>query len=116
MKLSKHFYRHEFACKCGCGFDTVDAELIDVLEDVRRQWGVAVKITSAARCLEHNSSIGSTDKSQHVLGRAADIVVQNVAPIHVHNYLDSIYPNTFGLGSYDNFTHIDTRSIKARWG
>ncbi|EAS4214514.1 serine/threonine protein kinase, partial [Salmonella enterica] len=25
--ISKYFKRSEFACKCGCGQDTVDAEL-----------------------------------------------------------------------------------------
>ena len=34
-QLSAHFNREEFECTCHCGMDTVDAELIDVLEDIR---------------------------------------------------------------------------------
>ena len=32
--LSPNLSRHEMACNNGCGFDTVDARLVDVLQDV----------------------------------------------------------------------------------
>jgi uncharacterized protein YcbK (DUF882 family) len=54
--------------------------------------------------------------SQHLFGRAADIVVVNIEPRHVQDYLSSRYPMQYGIGYYHNFTHIDTRSTgKARW-
>jgi uncharacterized protein YcbK (DUF882 family) len=112
---SRYFKRSEFACRCECGFDTVDFELLRVLEDLREFYGVPVIINSAARCLKHNRDIGSTDKSQHTKGRAADVVVYGVNPIAVHAYLDKKYPDSYGLGFYPNFTHVDTRSTKARW-
>jgi len=33
--ISEHFSRSEFRCKCGCGQDTVDVELIELCEVVR---------------------------------------------------------------------------------
>jgi uncharacterized protein YcbK (DUF882 family) len=113
--LSKHFSRAEFACQCGCGFDTVDVGLIEVLEDIRRHWNAAVTINSSARCLTHNKNIGSTDSSQHTKGRAADIVVRGVDPVHVYEYLDQTHSGALGLGSYKDFTHIDTRNSRSRW-
>lgn len=113
--LSENFSRHEFACKCGCGFNTVDVKLLEVLESLRTYFDKPVRINSAARCLKHNRAIGSTDSSQHVLGRAADIAVKSIHPLHVHNYIDSQYPCALGLGMYDLFTHVDTRNSKARW-
>ena len=35
-QLSQYFKRSEFACKCGCGFNVVDTELLDVLIDVKK--------------------------------------------------------------------------------
>jgi len=113
--ISIHFNRSEFACHCGCGFDTVDVGLVAVLETVRTHWNAAVTINSGARCLVHNRSIGSTDTSQHTKGRAADIVVRGVSANHVYNYLNHLYPDALGIGSYSGFTHIDTRNIKTRW-
>ena len=113
--LSKHFNRSEFACKCGCGYDTVDAELIEYLEAIRLRFG-PVTVTSGCRCTEHNKAVGGSKNSQHVLGRAADIQVKGVEPATVQAYCeDSLIPQ--GLGSYNSFTHIDTRSSgDARWG
>lgn len=112
---SKHFKRLEFACNCGCGFDVVDVELLEVLEDLRKHFGSPVHINSACRCETHNRNEGGTPKSQHLLGKACDITVEGVRAVDVHAYLDNKYPTTYGLGSYTNFTHIDVRSSIARW-
>ena len=111
----KYFNRKEFSCKCGCGFDSVDYELVSILEELREHYNSPVIVSSSARCLEHNRSIGSTDKSQHTKGRAADITVKGVTPMAVHTYLNEKYPDQYGLGFYNTFTHIDTRKGKARW-
>ena len=116
MKISPYFDRSEFACSCGCGFDTVDAELIEVLTTLRKHFGTPVKINSSARCEKHNTSIGGSPRSQHKHGRAADIAVTGKTPGEVFSYLDTLYPDQFGLGKYNSFTHIATRGTKARWG
>jgi uncharacterized protein YcbK (DUF882 family) len=113
--LSTHFSRREFACKCGCGFDTVDHELIEVLEDLREFLNAPVMIASGCRCFKYNLKIDGAHNSQHKLGRAADIVT-GVAPRIIYTYLDHRYPDIFGIGNYSKFTHIDTRSgNRARW-
>lgn len=114
-KLSEHFERDEFACECGCGFDTVDIALLNVLEVVRRHFGQPVHITSGCRCEEHNAMIGGSYGSKHKRGIAADIWVQSVKPSEVYEFLDGYMPNSYGIGYYDNFTHIDVRKNKARW-
>ena len=113
--LSANFYRHEFACGCGCGFDTVDVQLLDILEDVRVRFDAPIRITSAARCPSHNFDVGGRKSSKHLRGIAADIVVDGVEPSEVYEYLDTMWPSTFGIGKYQTFTHIDVRENKARW-
>jgi len=112
--ISEHFSRSEFACKCQCGFDTVDVELIYVLSALRSALG-PTKINSGCRCHDHNRAVGGVKDSQHVLGRAADIVVKDVPPDEVADYLEEKYPNQYGIGRYNTFTHIDTRGARARW-
>ena len=51
--VSDNFSRSEFACKCGCGFNSVDVALLDALEQVREKFG-PVSITSGNRCPKHN--------------------------------------------------------------
>jgi len=114
-KVSQHFTRKEFACRCGCGFDTVDIELLQVLEGIRGYLDSPVYISSACRCISHNHKVGGKPKSKHRLGIAADISVRGVEPLDVQLYLLSKYLDKYGIGSYDSFTHIDVRASKARW-
>ena len=111
--LNKYFSRSEFACKCGCGQNTVDAELLNYLIQIREHFNSPVKVTSGNRCKSHNRAVGGSISSQHLYGRAADIVVRGVDPIEVQNYASSI--GVSGLGSYETFTHIDSRNGNAAW-
>ena len=113
--LSKHFNRSEFACKCGCGFDTVDAKLIEYLENIRLAFNSPITINSGCRCEIYNKSIGGSENSWHIEGRAADIVVKNANPHTVTDYCEDEKAFIGGLGRYDTFTHIDSRGYKARW-
>ena len=115
--LSPNFSRYEFKCGCQeCSCDTVDAELLEVLEGVREHFQAPVTINSAHRCPSHNAAVGGSDASQHKQGRAADIVVEGVDAQDVQQYLKVLYPNRFGIGSYNSFTHVDTRTFgPARW-
>lgn len=113
--ISKYFSRQEFACKCGCGFATIDVELIEVLQTLRYKFNKSVTITSACRCNEYNERVGGSYGSKHKQGIAADIVVEEVSASEVYRYLDNAYPHKFGIGKYDEFTHIDVRANKARW-
>lgn len=110
-----YFKRTEFSCKCGCGYDTVDYELGQVLDDIRQYFAQAVVVNSGCRCQAHNRAIGGKINSQHLYGRAADIVVRQVAPEQVQKYVLNTYPDKLGVGCYNTFTHIDTRNWKARW-
>lgn len=120
-KLSPHMYRYEFACKCGCGFDTVDAQLLSVSEAIREFIG-PYSPSSACRCVSHNEKVQKeanknyvsfSSKSKHLIGRAIDVNFSE--PYKLYQFLDNLYPNTFGLGVYSWGIHIDTREEKRRW-
>ena len=114
--LSNNFSRYEFTCRCGCGFNTVDTELITILEDLRIHFKQPITVNSGARCKDYNMLVGGKTDSQHLIGRAADILIKDTPPRVVQFYLLEKYPEQYGIGVYTNFVHLDTRSKKARWG
>ena len=121
-QLTKNIWRHELACKCGCGFDSMDFETINVVQEccdyfalVQGKDKVTLNINSAARCYEYNRSIGSNDQSQHPKARAIDFAIDGIDPSDVYTYLDERWRDLYGIGSYNSFTHVDTRTGRARW-
>lgn len=116
MRLSENFRRSEFACRCGCGFDTVDAELLRILQDVRNHFGLPLTVVSGCRCAGDNARVGGAPSSQHLFGRAADSYVEGIPPQAVYNYLEGQYPDRLGLGLSKTTVHIDVRNGPAvRW-
>jgi hypothetical protein len=66
--------------------------------------------------------VAYSSKTQHMYARAADYKLFNrdtgeqIDPDRVADYLDSKYPDRYGIGRYSNRTHFDTRSNgPARW-
>ncbi|WP_300733777.1 D-Ala-D-Ala carboxypeptidase family metallohydrolase [Pseudomonas sp.] len=113
--LSKNFKRAEFACKCGCGFDSIDEQIVEVAQDIRDHFDSPAAINSACRCEAHNKRVGGAKGSKHLEGIAIDIRVKDVTPREVYDYINGKYPKTFGIGLYKTFVHVDTRSKRARW-
>ena len=71
--LTKDFSRHEFECKCGCGFDQIDPRVVDMCQVIRDALGAPVRINSACRCAKHNAQVGGVKGSYHTKGLAADL-------------------------------------------
>lgn len=120
-KLSKNFQAYEFDCRCSrCTETKIDTELVDYLQQIRDHFGKAVHITGPYRCPDHNAEIPNASKtSKHMLGMAADIVVDDTPPAEVAAFAERI--GVLGIGLYekkdcgDDFVHIDTRTSKSYW-
>ena len=123
-RMTKNFKQSEFDCKCGCEM-TEDVlanitKLANQLQYVRDNVAMPININSGYRCEVHNKSVGGSENSQHLLGKAADIVIQGLDPIlDTYDYLEELILSgeilQGGLGMYQTFTHYDIRKIKARW-
>ena len=123
MKLTKNFNKSEFECKCGCEMpEDVSLEItklssqLQYIRDFVRQ---PIKITSGYRCESHNKSIGGVSNLQLILGRAADIQVENMTQPEVFDTIHTLTEHGHilqgGIRKYNTFTHYDIRKIKARW-
>jgi uncharacterized protein YcbK (DUF882 family) len=113
--LTKNFSKHEFECNCGECESIIDMDLVHKLQSLRDLFG-SIKVTSAFRCPDWNRKVGGSPTSQHLRGKAADLQFRDDVPLQeVYDYLTGLYPDTHGVGIYDNFIHFDVRSKKARW-
>ena len=124
MKLTNNFWLKEFNCKDGTIvpdnlIDNVQllAEQLQVLRDVI---GEPIQINSAYRHGAYNQSVGGSKNSQHILAKAADIVVgEGFTPKLIVGAIEGLIASgemlEGGLGLYDNFVHYDIRGTRARW-
>jgi len=103
----RYFTKAEFACKCGCGFDSINHDLTELLDALRDHFEVPITVNSGCRCIDHNQAVGGAPRSQHLLGKAADVVVQGIPPRLVAEMAIQLGAN--GVKRYNTFTHIDVR-------
>ena len=115
-KISAHFGVWEFKCKDNSRVIVLDKALVELLEIIRLHYNKPLHINSGYRTVQYNASLkNSSPKSQHILGKAADIWLDGVSPKQLYSWLDSSYPNSLGIGIYDTFVHVDVREGKSRW-
>ena len=126
MKLTKNFNKSEFECSCGCDMPSevlfnikIVAENLQILRDFVDS---PIKVNSAYRCVEHNRRVGGSKYSQHVLGKASDIVVKGFTPDEVYDIVQNLRRNPLlkgvvfqGIGRYNSFTHLDIRQKYTTW-
>mgnify|MGYP006239876589 FL=1 len=63
-----------------------------VLQPVREHFGKPVTVNSGYRCTKLNKAIGSSSKSQHTKGLAADIEIPGVSNKELAEYIESNLP------------------------
>ena len=95
-------------------------ELMNNLEILREELdGNSIKVNSGYRSPTHNTNVGGATNSQHLYGKASDIVVSNYSPSQVHETILRLITEgkmkQGGVGRYNSFTHYDIRGHAARW-
>jgi len=74
----KHFDESEFYCQCGqcgLGYDDMQPDQLEMLDDAREKAGIPFTVTSSIRCEERNRNEGGATDSAHLTGYAVDIRV-----------------------------------------
>ena len=115
VALSANFKVAEFACHDGSDAVLIDSALVALLQKIRDHFGKSVTINSAFRTPAWNAKNGGAPKSQHLLGKAADITIAGVTPLDVAQYAEFLQPTDGGIGLYQSFTHVDVRAARTRW-
>ena len=124
MQLTKNFKLNEFRCKCGkCNmsnevFSNVKdaANNLQVLRDALK---TPIHINSAVRCKHHNKMVNGSLKSQHLLGKAVDIVTKKFSVNQIYDVVIKLREQNKvkfnGIGIYNTFLHLDLRDNKTEW-
>lgn len=77
----RYFKESEMKCKC-CRqlpeeYKMNAYVLVDnVLDPVRAKFGKPIKVNSFYRCKKHNSEVGGSPRSQHLVAEAADVAAE----------------------------------------
>jgi|GEM_PF-1022418 len=109
---SKYLTQAELECKgraCDCEYPGLDPLVLAIADELREVFGPIVS-NSAFRCPAHNKAVGGAKKSYHLYGQAIDLRALNASPQQIYDYLNNKYPKQFGIGLYNTFVHIDTRT------
>ena len=100
----------------------IDQTLVELLQAIPSHCGKAVSLTSGYRTGTHNTAVGGSKSSQHLLGKAADIQVADTTVEAVAAYAESLMPDWGGVGRYPvkagrakGWVHVGTRAKKSRW-
>ena len=110
MSSSKHFSEDELRCKCGCGDNLTQPELLEALELLRVAYGSPMVVTSGYRCRTYNDLIvKGNPNSAHKRGLAVDIGVSDSSDRY-RLLWHAMNLNIFqGIGVANNFIHLDIK-------
>jgi uncharacterized protein YcbK (DUF882 family) len=109
-----NFKWKDFDCKCGCGLNLTNSNLIVNVQKIREYIKKPIAISSGTRCHKHNIAVGGEKKSNHLLGIAVDLVLLQGEPIELYNAIDYLFPNCYGIILYNTFVHFDLRQVRYR--
>lgn len=123
MKLTPNFRLDEFQSKDGAPFpeEVIEnlRELAANLQVLRDNVQAPITINSGYRSPARNKAVGGAPKSQHLEGKAADIVVSGLSPNRVADIIEGLIRaglmKNGGLGRYNTFIHYDIRETPGRW-
>ena len=118
-QLTRNFWREEFACKCGCGFDRIKLTLVGVMQLCRDVIGKPITITSACRCADHNTVVGGDPNSYHVAdadgtGEAIDFTTASLFDLSLIANRLNRWGGGFHFYQDRKFIHIDDGPFR-RW-
>lgn len=119
-KLTTNLSVQEFACHDGTDAILICEPLPTVLQAIRDYFKKPLRITSGYRTPAWNRKVGGVAKSQHTLGAAADINIDDETPLAVYRaitngWVEGVDPERLGVGLYKGFVHVDVRGSRARW-
>src|SRR5690606_5920979 len=88
----------------------LDFDALDKLQALRTRLGKPLLITSAYRSPQHNRAVGGATNSQHLYGKAFDVVMANQSPTDFE--AAAVQVGFKGIGHYpaSNSMHTDTRA------
>lgn len=115
--LSEHFDSSEFRDPV-TGEARIVPRLVAALELLRQTARRPIRITSGYRSAQHNTQVGGTARSRHLIGEAADIQIVGLTVLQMYAVAEQVPAfRDGGIGIYpqEGILHVDVRGTRARW-
>ena len=122
-RLTENFSLYEFSCRDGSIVPSeylVNVRLLaENLQALRSHIARPIRVISGYRTKPYNTKIGGARRSQHMLAKAADIIISGMSPSQIKEVIEQLIKDgkmmKGGIGLYKTFTHYDVRGRNARW-
>ena len=125
-QLTANFRLGEFASRGQLPPDVATLACIERvaknLQVLRDELGKPITVISGWRTKAHNDAVGGAKHSRHMIGDAADIIVQGVSAAEVYRTIERLQAegkmDAGGCHAYRGkypFCHYDCRGWNARW-
>lgn len=101
-----------FGCPC-CGVDFTDPKVRNLVEEIERDEGILLAVTSACRCETHNRKVNGSPTSSHLLGLAVDIAAGD-SRLRYRLVTAALRRGVTRIGIGKNFIHLDVDPGKDR--
>jgi len=115
--VTEHFMYSDFICPCCDMLKIIPAfyDHVSLLEQMRRDLGFDILISSGYRCKDHNAEVGGSPQSWHLLF-ATDIQPEDNDPHKLKALYKMALSMKFGgIGLYEAHLHLDLRPGEVRW-
>lgn len=108
-QLSKNFKVKEFRSRTH-PFVIVNYELCEILQQLRDYFNKPINVNSGYRTTSHNTSVGGSYNSAHLIGCAADISMSSVKAEQIAQAAERMFGQKINIGLHtkENYVHIDT--------
>ena len=108
----RYWSREEFRCQCGgkyCnGFPAEPAQnLVELLDDVRENFGRPGHRSSGLRCRTWNAIQGGVDTSRHMYGKAMDFRIEGRTADQVLAYVNGHSGTRYAYDIDGTYVHVD---------
>lgn len=114
IQVSKNFNLREFEDH-STGEVMLDSELLAKLQTLREKVGKPIRVTSGYRTREHNKAVGGSPNSQHLYGKAADIVIGGMTSAQIAALAKDVGFRGIGIYPKRGHCHVDVRETPATW-
>lgn len=118
MYIANHLKLQEFACKCSRCQHKVGAAHVQLLkswEYLRETLNEPIRVSSGFRCTYHNWNIGGVANSQHLIGKAMDLLLPVDDTFANDLFILLLEAGFKGIGRSKNFIHADVRDDYSFW-
>jgi zinc D-Ala-D-Ala carboxypeptidase len=102
----KPYTKEDVACKCGCGLDAANPDLLIKLNAMKEFTGWRPEVNSGTRCPAHNAAVGGVQGSAHLFGHAVDLACEN-SQQRLSLVNSALYAGFTRVGIGRDFLHLD---------